>query len=233
LPVYKNGPVLRDLHQRLCATLRGMQRSYEIIFVNDACPEGSLEVLQEIAGDDDRVVVMALERNAGQYRALLTGLARSRAPVVILMDADLQDPPEAIPALVDKLAEGYGAVYAGRRGPYQSGARLFTSHMFKGLVAQLTGMPGDAGLFVALSRRAVRRVLAFDDEERPYLTAMIACVGLPVTSIPVVRAARPAGVSAYSSWMRLTIGLRGVRQAIRWRFLKAPRFQRTWTDQDA
>jgi glycosyltransferase involved in cell wall biosynthesis len=230
LPIYKNRLVLRELCSRLCTTLAASERSFEIICVNDACPEGSLKVLMEIACQDDRVVVLALEQNVGQHRALLAGMARSRAAIVILMDADLQDRPEAIPTLIEKLDEGYGAVYAGRRGCYQSKARLFSSRLFKGLVAILTGMPSDAGLFVALSRQAVQRVLDFDDEERPYLTAMIACVGLPVTSVPVLRAVRPAGVSAYSSWMRMKIGLHAVLQALRWRYLKAPRFQRRWRD---
>lgn len=233
LPVYKNRAILKELHRRLCETLNAMRRPYELVFVDDACPQGSLQTLQEIARRDARVIVVAHEKNAGQYRALLTGLARSRGEVALVMDADLQDPPEAIPALVEKLSAGYGAVYAGRRGHYQSEGRLLTSRIFKGMVARLTGMPADAGLFVALSRRAVRRLLAFDDgEARPYLTAMIACVGLQVISIPVLRAERASGVSSYSGWMRLKIGLRGVWQALRWRYLKAPKYQRLWSELD-
>jgi glycosyltransferase involved in cell wall biosynthesis len=230
LPVYRNGRTLRELHRRLCETLARCSGSFEIICVDDACPERSLEILDQIAREDVRVKVVALARNVGQHRALLAGLGRTQAHSVIFMDADLQDPPEAIPALLEELAKGHGAVYAGRRGQFQSRGRMITSRLFKGLIAILTGMPPDAGLFVALSRQAARRVLAFGEGEQPYLTALIACVGLPTASVPVQRSERCAGASSYSGWKRLKMGVRGVLDTVRWRCLIAWRQGRLFTN---
>ncbi|MBI1762632.1 MAG: glycosyltransferase family 2 protein [Acidobacteria bacterium] len=216
LPVYGNRAMLPELYRRLCAALVAQSGEYELIFVNDACPQGSLEVLKELAAADARVAVLALARNQGQHCALLTGLRYARGACVVMLDADLQDPPETIPALLEKLAEGYGAVYAGRSGRYESGGRLLMSRLFKGLLHVLVGLPVNAGLFVALSRPTIERLLAFA-EPRPYVTGMIAWLGRPVAVVPIVRAARPQGVSAYTTWMRVKLGVNAVWRVLRWR----------------
>lgn len=218
LPVYCTRELLPELHRRLCAALAAQSAEYELIFVNDACPQGSLEILKELAAINARVAVLALAHNLGQHRALLTGMRYARGERVVVLDADLQDPPEAIPALLEKLAEGYGAVYGRRSGHYESGGRLLTSRFFKGLLRVLAGLPVNVGLFAALSRRTVDRLLE-SDEPHPYVTGMIAWLGRPVAVAPIVRAARPQGESAYTSWMRLKIGVDAVWRALRWRFL--------------
>jgi glycosyltransferase involved in cell wall biosynthesis len=210
LPVYHNRETLRALHENLSAVLGRLGGGYELIFVNDACPEGSGHVLEQMARDDARVAVLTLERNMGQQRAVLTGLRRARGRWVVVMDADLQDPPEAIPALLDAGQMSTAgqppaaAVFAGRRGRYESPLRLLTSRMFKRAMRFLCGVPADAGLYVAMNREMIKRVLALDNP-RPHLVAMIGCAGLPVVSIPVRRAERTAGRSAYTSWDRFEV----------------------------
>ncbi len=108
LPVYQNAETLEGLHQQLCLVLEPWQ-PYELLFVDDACPANSLAVLEELAQRDGNVAVVALECNVGQHQAVLTGLAYSRGESVIIMDADLQDPPAAIPVLLTKLQEGWAA----------------------------------------------------------------------------------------------------------------------------
>lgn len=208
--------MLAELHRRLAATLEGLQGSFEIVFVNDACPEGSLDVLRKLEAGDPRVRVIPLEARRGQHAALLIGLAASRGQIVVTMDADLQDRPEAIPELIATLARGYGAVYAGRRGRYESRRRLAMSWVFKHAISLITGMPADAGAFIAMRRDVADRIVGFAD--RPlYLTAAIAWAGRPVLSIPVVRDARLLGASSYSGGMRLRMAARALAQAVRWR----------------
>jgi glycosyltransferase involved in cell wall biosynthesis len=215
LPVYRTRGELPELHRRLREAVGGLG-AVEVIFVNDACPDGSLEVLRHIERADPDVRVLALDQRRGQHEAICEGLAVARGHVVVIMDADLQDPPEAIPALVAKLGDGFGAVYAGRRGRYESRGRLATSWLFKHTVGGITGMPPDAGAFIAMSRAVAARAAALRGT-RPYLTAAIALIGRPVTSIPVAREARRTGRSAYTPAMRAGVAARAILQALRWR----------------
>ena len=160
--------------------------------------------------------VLALPRNAGQQRAILAGLAAARGRAVVVMDADLEDPPEAIPALRAGL-DGAAAVFAGRSGAYESRGRLATSRLFKRLNAVLCGVPSDAGAFVALRREAVDAVLRLQGPP-PVLTSMIGVSGVSAVSIPVERSARAVGRSAYGAVARSRAGLRGLAWGLVWRF---------------
>jgi len=209
IPVYRNKETLDALHSRLCQVLQNEKIDYEIIFINDACPDGSLARLEEISRRDKKTLIAVLEKNIGQGKAVLKGLALSRGETIIVMDADLQDPPEAIPLLMAKLKGGFDLVFAGRRGAYESRFRLLTSYLFKRSLYVLCGLPVDAGLFVAMNRRMVQRLL-FYHQPGPSILAMIACTGLSLVSIPVERAKRLRGVSAYSFWKRFKVGFGGV-----------------------
>jgi polyisoprenyl-phosphate glycosyltransferase len=217
LPVYRNRSTLEELHRRLVRTLESLGHPFEIIFVSDASPDGSLDVLHALVRRDVRVQVVALDSRLGQHAALRAGLASSRGEVVVTMDADLQDPPEAIPALLTTLADGYGAVYAGRRGRYEPLPRLVSSWVFKHAISLVTGMPADAGAFIAMRRHVVARVAALPDRA-PFIAAAVAWTGRPVATVPVVRDARPGGTSSYTAGMRLRTGASALAQAIRWRF---------------
>src|SRR5205814_350062 len=116
VPVYRNTETLEELHRRLDAALGAAGVDFELVFVEDACPAGSLAVLRRLEAADPRVGVLALPRNVGQHAAVLRGLARARGRAVVVMDADLQDPPDAVPALLARRAQGPAAVFAGRRG---------------------------------------------------------------------------------------------------------------------
>ena len=215
LPVYRNAEALAALHARLIRVLEAEAAAFELIFVDDACPAGSGAVLDELAHQDERVRIIRHERNQGQRLAVWHGLEAARGGVVIAMDADLQDPPEAIPLLLVELrSTGAGAVFAGRRGAYQGRLRMATSRLYRNVLQALTGIPGDAGAFVAMTRGALDRILAISMPS-PYLPALLASTGLPVRSIPVERDTRPAGKSAYSEWARLRLAYNGLSAA--WR----------------
>ena len=154
----------------------------------------------------------------GQHAAALAGLARARGAWAVVLDGDLQDPPEAIPELLDAgRAAGVPVVFAGRRGRYESRARLLTSRVYKRTLALVAGVPADAGIFMALERSVVERLVALDGRRRPSLVAMVGCLRVPMISIPVERAARPSGRSSYGPLGRLRLGVRAIAWALDWR----------------
>lgn len=216
IPVYKNARTVEELHQRLGDVLRSQARTFEILFVEDACPDGSLKPLVELTRRDSRVCVLSLARNAGQHRAVLVGLAQARGHTMVVMDADLQDPPEAIPVLLARLGEGYSAVFAGKRGLYEPPLRQLGGRVFKRLLHILFGIPMDAGMFFAINRQMAEQLLAFY-APAPYLVAMISCTGLPLTCVPVRRSPRRTGRSAYNTWKRLKVAIGAVLWTMIWK----------------
>lgn len=214
IPVYDNRDTVSLLHEKLQIVLRRENLTYEIVFVNDACPFGSLAALQRLAAIDEYVKVTALDRNVGQHRAVLLGLQQARGRCAVIMDGDLQDPPEAIPTLLEELKKDRAAVFAGRRGQYESGGRLLTSRAFKTLLHKLSGVPADAGMYVAVKRAMIDHLVSRPEKE-PFVVAMIGTSGLAHTSIPVYRGVRPSGRSRYNSWMRMRAAFCAVRIAVR------------------
>lgn len=212
IPVYRSAASLFELHSRL---RKVVDSSDEILFVNDACPDGSLEVLLNLVKIDPCVSVLDLDGNAGQNQAVMVGLAHTHSEIVVVMDADLQDPPEAIPRLLDALEDGIFAVFAGRRGKYESRTRLVTSRLLKVLLSMLSGgrIPADAGLFVMMRRAMVEGILAYA-EPNPYVIGLMSRTGLRMISIPVLRNPDEYGVSAYSARMRLSAAYNAVRIAL-------------------
>ena len=219
IPVFRNAATLRELHTRLVEALAELG-SYEIIFVNDGCDRGSDAVLRKLAEGDGSVVIVELETNRGQHSAVLTGLERSRGEWTVVLDADLQDPPEAIPSLLAAASAGTDVVFAGRRGDYESWPRLVTGRTYRRLLHLVAGTPIDAGAYVLLSRRMVARLLemrALTSGRSPALVAMIGCSGLKAASLPVERARRPVGSSAYTPARRARNGLQAITWALAWK----------------
>jgi glycosyltransferase involved in cell wall biosynthesis len=215
VPVYGNEPTLRPLTARLAAALEG--RDWRLRLVVDASPDDSAAVARALAEEDPRVAVTALTVNVGQHRALARGLAdEPDADVWVCLDADLQDPPEAVPLLLDRLAGGdVGAVFAGRRGSYESRPRRLTGEAHRRLAARLTGLPPDAGAFLAMGPGVRRAVLAAVEGGAPSVVLAVARAGEPVTSLPVVRDVRPEGRSAWTGQARLRQSVRSLAWAVR------------------
>lgn len=218
VPVYDNALTLPELNARLLEAL-STSNNFEIIFVNDACPFGSQLVLAELARKDTRVRVVAQALNGGQNRAVLAGLEQARGATIVVMDADLQDPPEAVPLLLQTLAaQSGGVVFAGRRGSYESSVRMLSGHALRLIRSLLLrAMPYDAGLFVAFDRSVADRLLSYHDPQ-PYVVALIGRTGARMTSIPVARARHPHGGSGYSATARLRLGWHALAGTLRTRF---------------
>ncbi len=207
-PVYGNETTLPELARRLTAALVG--RTWRLRIVVDASPDASLSVARGLAAADPRIAVTALDTNVGQPRALAIGLglddwadawADDWADAWVCLDADLQDPPEAVPALLDRLAVGdVGAVFAGRRGTYESRARMVTGRIHRAVMGRVTGLPADAGAFVAIGSTARRAVVELG---APSIVAAIGAAGVALASVPVQRHLRPSGRSAWTTAARL------------------------------
>ena len=216
VPVYRNRESLPELTARVRATLAGVWR-YELLLIDDACPEGSGGLIDELARVDDAVVPLHLPANRGQQRAVLEGLALARGAWCAVMDADLQDRPEELrPLLRRAFAGDVDVVFGGRQGRYESRSRSFTGRVHRSVRSLLLPLPADAGLFVLLSRTAVERVLALRGPS-PSVVAMIGCAGLRLASVTVTREARSSSPSTYSEVMRLRAALHSLAWALHYR----------------
>lgn len=202
VPVYRNADTLAELHRRVASTLDAGRLSFELILVNDACPEGSARVIDEIAHRDGRVRTLTMPSNRGQHRALLAGIRLSTARWTVLIDADLQDPPEAIPLLIREGERGYPVVFSERRGNYEPAFRQISGKIYRQVLHIMTGLPRGAGAFLAIRRDVVERLLLLEGPE-PFIVPMVWCTGFPSSSVPVERAFRKSGSSGWSELGRL------------------------------
>lgn len=204
-PIYRGARELPELIARL-RRLDGAR----ILLVEDAGGDGAERILREAA--DDRVGALLLARNVGQNRALLAGLACVPGGPVVVMDGDLQDPPEAVPLLV-ALLDRHDAVFARRLGRHQPLVDRLTSLVFKGLLRLVFGLPAGVGAFVAMRPEVVSWLVRHQGED-PYLVGLLARSGFSLGAVPVERAPRPGGRTSYGLAGRLRLGLRVLRSLL-------------------
>ena len=209
VPVFNNAATLPELYQRISRTLLDADISFELLFVDDAGPDDSLGVIRGMIDSYPQISVVVMKHNVGQHAAVLHGLRFARGECCVVMDADLQDPPESLPLLWQSRSAGCSAVFAGRYGKYQGTARMMTSRIYKRVLNWLTGIPADAGIFVLMERQMVLALLQLP-VRIPFINSMIGLTGMEVRSVPVERNVRPEGVSSYSVWARLRSALRGI-----------------------
>ncbi|MCW2621514.1 MAG: glycosyl transferase family 2, partial [Frankiales bacterium] len=171
-----------------------------------------------LAAADPRVRVTVLPASLGQHRALARGLTdEPSAAAWVCLDADLQDPPEAVPALLAELQPA-AVVFAGRRGAYESRLRLITGGLHRRVLAALTGLPPDAGAFFAVDARGRDGLLrGMHDRQAPSVVAALGAARLTARSVPVHRDGRSAGRSAWTHRARLGQSLRTLRWVARHR----------------
>jgi glycosyltransferase involved in cell wall biosynthesis len=213
VPVFRNATRLAELFARLDQAISS--HSYELLFVDDASPDHARTVIRSLADDDPRVCGIVLAENVGQNRAVLAGLAAARGATVAVMDGDLQDPPEAVPALLAALEQsGADAVFAARRGRYETPVRLATGRLLKRTLWVLTRgkVPRDAGLFFVVRRPVADRMVAAAGSD-PYVLVLVAHAARSITTVPVER--NPGGASSYTGPMRRRVARRALAAALR------------------
>jgi len=199
VPVYGCEGCLVALHERLVAALEPLVADFELILVDDRGPDDSWEVMRKLADQDDRVRALRLSRNFGQQAAITAGLAAARSPWTVVMDCDLQDPPEVIPRLWAKAHEGYDIVFGRRVTRSHAPFRLLGAKAYFLFLKTFLGvnMSGDFGAFTIISRRVRETVLAMPDADRHYVP-MLLWVGYEQTAVEYEHEERFAGQSSYS-----------------------------------
>ncbi len=212
VPVYDEAAVLQAFHSRLVAVLDTLDVSASILFVDDGSTDGSRSVLAAIRDDDPRAGALELSRNFGKEAAITAGLDHARADAVIVMDADLQDPPELIPELLQRWRDGFDVVYAQRTDRRaDSWAKRTTAGWFYRLM-QRTGrvrIPPQAGDYRLLSRRAVEALVSLREQHR-FMKGLYTWVGYPQTAVPYARDPRAAGETKWSYWQLWNLALEGI-----------------------
>lgn len=200
IPCYNEQEVLRATHERLTGVLAGLSTlDYELIFVNDGSRDDTQPILMQLQLVDPHVRVLLLSRNFGHQVAVTAGLEEASGDAVVIIDADLQDPPEVIPEMVQLWQAGNDVVYGlrvDRQG--ESKFKLWTAKIFYRLINRLseTKMPFDAGDFRLLDRRVVEVINAMPERAR-FLRGMVSWAGFRQVSLPYERAARHAGATKY------------------------------------
>lgn len=200
VPCYDEEAVIRETHERLSAVLGQLDGyDYEILYVDDGSRDQTPHILHQLQSVDGHVRVLRLSRNFGHQIALTAGLEHAVGAAVIVIDADLQDPPEVIPEMIARWRDGYEVVYGVRTDrPGESSFKLWTAKAFYKLINRLseTKMPLDAGDFRLLDRVVVDALLAMPERDR-FVRGMVSWVGFRQVAILYARAPRHAGVGKY------------------------------------
>lgn len=191
IPIFNEQRIIRELYSRLVNTLNKLSAQYEILFVNDGSTDSSLEILKEINAHDKRVRILSLSRNFGHQAALTVGLDHARGDAVILMDGDLQDPPEVIEDFFNKWKDGWNVVYGVKKkrkeGPVKKLA-FWAFYRILRSVANIT-LPLDAGIFSLLDRTVVDKLRHMPEINR-YLSGLRYWVGFQQVGIEYERGSR-------------------------------------------
>ncbi|MCB0446941.1 MAG: glycosyltransferase family 2 protein [Gelidibacter sp.] len=212
IPIYNEQETIPELYKRLTASLSSMTNAYELIFVNDGSKDRSLEVLMDIAENDDKVFYINFSRNFGHQIALSAGLEFSKAKCTVLMDGDLQDPPELIPKLYDKYQEGYEVVYAKRQSrDGETWLKKTTAKIFYRSFKKMTpfDIPLDTGDFRLIDQKVVLALNKMTERSK-FLRGQIAWLGFRQTFVLFDRESRKHGVTGYSYGKLLKLALDGV-----------------------
>lgn len=214
VPVYNEQEVLPLFWDAVQQVLKQQpQESFEYVFVNDGSSDGTAELLKAWARQNPAVKVISLSRNFGKEAALTAGLVQAaKADAVIILDADLQDPPELIIPFLQKYKEGFDVVYGQRCDRSQdSFLKRFTAGCFYKCYNAISTrpLPANAGDCRLLSRRAAQAVLALPERER-FMKGLFNWVGFPTAAIPFKRQARKAGQTKWNYWRLWNFALEGL-----------------------
>lgn len=211
IPAYNEEANLDLLYGRLTAALDPLELRYEIIFVNDGSRDRTLPMLRELAAADGRLVVVDLARNFGHQVAISAGLDHTRGRAVIIMDGDLQDPPEVLPQFIAKWREGYDVVYAIREQRKEGALKRAAYNLFYRLLKRVAhiDIPLDAGDFCIMDRRVVDLLNSMPERNR-FVRGIRSWVGLNQIGLAYERHARHAGRPKYTFSRLVYLALDGL-----------------------
>lgn len=212
IPAYNEEGVIAETYLRLTSVMQELSLPYELIFVNDGSKDTTIGKLNTLANADTRVKVIDFSRNFGHQIAVTAGIEYASGEVVVLIDADLQDPPELIATFVDRWRQGYDVVYAIRR--QRAGETWFkrmTASMFYRTMRKLTDIdiPLDTGDFRLMNRNVVDMLVSMKEKHR-FIRGMVSWVGFKQIGVPYDRAERFAGESKYPFRKMLRFSIDGI-----------------------
>jgi polyisoprenyl-phosphate glycosyltransferase len=212
IPVYNEAEVLPALYDRLTRVMEGLVEPYEIIFVNDGSQDDSTLLLRDFQARDERVKFLSFSRNFGHQIAITAGLDYSSGQAAVVMDADLQDPPEVVPQLIEQWRKGYDIVFAVRakrqgEGFFKRATAALFYRLFRRMAA--TEIPLDAGDFRLMSRRAVEALQSIRERNR-FIRGLAGWIGFRQTTVTFVRDVRQAGETKYPLKKMLRFALNGL-----------------------
>ncbi len=197
--VFNEVDSVEPLHRELVGVLEGLDRPFEIVYVDDGSRDGSTERLSRFAGHDRRVRVVCFRRNFGQTAAVQAGIDHSSGDILIFMDGDLQNDPHDIPRLLDKLDEGYDVASGWRQNRHDDASRVVPSKIANWIIARVTGVPlHDFGCTLKAYRREVIEGVKLYGEMHRFIPVYASWVGARIAEIPVNHRPRSYGRSKYS-----------------------------------
>ncbi len=212
IPIYNEEETILEMYRRMSAVMDRMDGDVELILINDGSRDRSIHLLRDLHNQDSRVCYLSLARNFGHQIAVTAGLNFARGQVVVILDADLQDPPELIPDMVEKWRQGYQVVYAQRTQRRQEGwFKRFTAYSFYRLLKQLADVdiPTDTGDFCLLDRKVVEVLNAMPERNR-YIRGLRSWIGFRQTAIRFERDPRFAGEVKYTFRKSLALAINGL-----------------------
>jgi len=225
VPEFNEESNIRPMYERLVEVLDGPVASFEIVFVDDGSSDGTWERIVELAEQDPRVRGLRFARNFGHQAALTAGVDAAAGRAVVIIDGDLQDPPEVIPEMVARWREGYEVVYGQRQEREgETWFKLATASMFYRLLRRITNVeiPVDTGDFRLMGPRALSAFRALPERNR-FIRGLVSWIGFPQTAVLYHRQARQAGETKYPVRKMLRFALDGITS-----FSFAPLRLATW-----
>ena len=211
-PAYNEGAGLEAFQARISSVMAQLSLAYEILYVNDGSSDDTLAVMRKLAAGDAHVSIVNLSRNFGKEIAMTAGLDHARGDAVVVIDADLQDPPELIPQLVAKWREGFDMVYARRvRRDGETALKKTTAAAFYRLIHRVgpVELPKDTGDFRLMSRRVVDAVRSLREQHR-FMKGLFAWVGYPTAEVTYARDPRHAGATHMNYWNLWNLAVEGI-----------------------
>jgi dolichol-phosphate mannosyltransferase len=213
VPCYNEEQVIAETNRQLVAALRALAAAdFEIVYVDDGSSDATVDRLREIQQVDQRVRVVRLSRNFGHQLAVSAGLEHAAGDAVVIIDADLQDPPDVIPEMVARWRDGYHVVYGMRTDrPGETAFKLWTAKLFYRFINRLSKVqiPLDVGDFRLLDRQVVDVLLGMPERDR-FLRGMVSWIGFRQVAVMYARAERHAGASKYPLFKMLQFAADGV-----------------------
>jgi glycosyltransferase involved in cell wall biosynthesis len=210
--VYNEQEVLLEFAARLKAVMETLDCEYEVLYVNDGSSDNSLNIITTMSNKDKRVSYLDLSRNFGKEIAMSAGLDYAKGTAVIIIDADLQDPPELIPQLIAKWKEGFDVVYAKRtKRQGETALKKLTAYGFYRVVKRISNIqiPQDTGDFRLLSRRAVDSLCLLREKHR-FMKGLYSWIGYPQTAVEYIRDPRFAGDTKFDYWRLWNFAIQGI-----------------------